>query len=111
MMRLIIALHSVYTTDIPVGEFKWLTVVSPDEPDGVELLLEPSDNPAAKTFKEAIFKQGIPATAFTVEDVEKEYERMKELGVVFRMEPTRMDAVTIAIFDDTCGNFIQIYQV
>ncbi len=101
----------VKKVDMPVGEFKWLTVVSPDELDGVELLLEPSDNPAAKTFKEAIFKQGIPATAFVVEDVEKEYERMKDLGVVFRLEPTRMDVITLAVFDDTCGNFIQIYQV
>lgn len=101
----------VKKADVPLGEFKWLTVVSPDEPDGTELLLEPDDNPASKTFKEAIFKQGIPATAFVVEDVEKEYERLKELGVVFRMEPTKMDVVTIAVFDDTCGNYIQILQV
>jgi len=97
--------------DIPVGEAKFLTVVSPEEPDGTELLLEPSDNPAAKTFKKAIFEQGIAATAFAVEDIQKEYERMKKLGVVFTMGPTKMGPVTQAVFDDTCGNLIQIYQV
>ena len=97
--------------DIPVGEAKFLTVVSPEEPDGTELLLEPSDNPAAKTFKKAIFEQGIAATAFAVEDIQKEYERMKKLGVKFAMEPTKMGPVTQAVFDDTCGNLIQIYQV
>ena len=97
--------------DIPVGEAKFLTVVSPEEPDGTELLLEPSDNPAAKTFKKAIFEQGIAATAFAVEDIQKEYERMKKMGVKFAMEPTKMGPVTQAVFDDTCGNLIQIYQV
>lgn len=97
--------------DFPVGEFKWLTVVSPEEPDGTELLLEPNDNPAAKTFQEAIFKQGIPLTAFAVEDIQKEYERMKKLGVVFSKEPTKEGLVTQAVFDDTCGNLIQLYQV
>ena len=100
----------VKKADMPVGEFKWLTVVSPDEPDGTELLLEPDDNPASKAFKEAIFKQGIPATAFVVEDVEKEYERMSRLGVVFSMKPTKAGPVTVAVFDDTCGNRIQIVQ-
>jgi catechol 2,3-dioxygenase-like lactoylglutathione lyase family enzyme len=100
----------VKKTDMPVGDFKWLTVVSPEEPHSVELLLEPSDNPAAKTFKRAIFEQGIPYTAFAVEDVHKEYERMKNLGVVFTMEPTETGLVTVAVFDDTCGNLIQIYQ-
>jgi len=76
-----------------------------------QLLLEPSDNPAAKTFKKAIFEQGIAATAFAVEDIQKEYERMKKLGVVFTMGPTKMGPVTQAVFDDTCGNLIQIYQV
>jgi catechol 2,3-dioxygenase-like lactoylglutathione lyase family enzyme len=94
--------------DFPAGEFKWLTVVSPDAPSGVELLLEPNDNPAAKTFQEAIFKQGIAATSFGVDDVHKEYERLKKLGVTFTMEPTQMGPVTIAVFDDTCGNLIQI---
>jgi len=97
--------------DFPVGQFKWLTVVSPEEPDGTELVLEPDDNPAAKTFKKAIFEQGIPLTAFAVEDIQKEYERMKKLGVVFTQEPTKMGPVTQAVFNDTCGNLIQIYQV
>ena len=97
--------------DFPVGEFKWLTVVSPEEPGGTELLLEPNDNPAARAFQEAIFKQGIPAASFVVEDIQKEYERMKKLGVMFSMEPTKTGPATVAIFDDTCGNLIQIYQV
>ncbi|WP_028402067.1 VOC family protein [Ectobacillus panaciterrae] len=97
--------------DIPVGEAKFLTVVSPEAPDEVELLLEPNGNPAAKTYQKAIFEQRIPATAFVVEDIQKEYERMKKLGVVFSTEPTKMGEVTIAVFDDTCGNLIQIFQV
>ena len=101
----------VKKTDIPVGKARWLTVVSPEEPDGAELLLEPSDNAAAKTFKKAIFEQGIPLTAFAVEDVQKEYDRMKKLGVVFTVKPTNTGPVTIAVFDDTCGNLIQLYQV
>jgi len=96
--------------DIPLGKARWLTVVSPDEPDGTELLLEPSDNPAAKTFKKALFEQGIPFTAFAVEDVQSEYERMKKLGVMFKVNPTATGPTTIAVFDDTCGNLIQIYQ-
>ncbi|HEU0003271.1 MAG TPA: VOC family protein [Ktedonobacteraceae bacterium] len=97
--------------DFPVGQFKWLTVVSPEEPDGTELLLEPNDNPAASAFQEAIFKQGLPATSFVVEDIQKEYERMKNLDVMFSMEPTKTGPATVAVFDDTCGNLIQIYQV
>ena len=97
--------------DIPVGQYKWLTVVSPDEPDGTELLLEPSDNPATQVFKKAIYEQGIAATAFAVEDIQKEYDRMTKLGVVFAMPPTPMGPTTAAVFDDTCGNLIQIYQV
>lgn len=97
--------------DVPVGAFKWLTVVSPEEPDGTELLLEPNDNPAAKTFQKALFEQGIPLTAFAVEDVELEYERLKERGVRFHTEPTPMGPTKVAVFDDTCGNLIQIYQV
>ncbi len=97
--------------DVPVGEFKWVTVVSPEEPDSTQLVLEPSDNPATKAFKKAIFEQGIPLTAFAVEDIQKEYKRMQKLGVVFRMEPTRTGGATIAVFDDTCGNLIQLYQV
>lgn len=100
----------VKKADIPVGEFRWLTVVSPEEPEGTELLLEPSDNPATKTFKKALYEQGIPLTSFAVEDIQEEYERMKKLGVNFTMEPTEMGHVTIAVFDDTCGNLIQIAQ-
>ena len=101
----------VKKADFPVGQFKWLTVVSPEEPDGTELLLEPNDNPAAKTFQKAIFEQGIPLTAFAVEDIQTEYERMKKLGVVFSMEPTKTGPATVAVFEDTCGNLIQLYQV
>ena len=98
-------------SDFPVGEFKWLTVVSPEGPDDIELLLEPNDNPAAKTFQNAIFNQGIPSTAFAVEDIQREYERMTALGVAFRTEPTKMEGgPTIAVFDDTCGNLIQLYE-
>lgn len=97
--------------DFPLGEFKWLTVVSPEEPDGTELLLEPSDNPATKAFKQAIFEQGIPLAAFAVDNIQNEYERLKKLGVEFTMEPTNMGMTTAAVFNDTCGNLIQIYQV
>ena len=92
-------------------EIRWLTVVSPEEPDGAELLLEPNDNPAAKAFQEAIFRQGIPAASFAVEDIRKEYDRMKKLGAAFSTEPTRMGEATAAVFEDTCGNLIQLYQV
>ncbi len=97
--------------DVPAGEFKWLTVVSPEQPDGTQLLLEPNDNPASKTFQKAIFEQGIPITSFAVNDIHKEYARMKNLGVKFTMEPTTMGPVTQAVFDDTCGNLIQIAQM
>ncbi len=100
----------VKRADFPVGQFKWLTVVSPEEPNGTELLLEPNDNPAAKTFQRAIFEQGIPLATFAVKDVQKEHERLKKLGVVFTMPPTQNGPVTIAVFDDTCGNLIQIAQ-
>ncbi|HEV3250293.1 MAG TPA: VOC family protein, partial [Puia sp.] len=89
---------------------KWLTVVSPEDPGSVELLLEPNDNPAAKTFQEAIFKQAIPAKAFAVDDIQKEFERMTKMGVAFKMTPTQIGPVKIAVFDDTCGNLIQIVQ-
>ncbi len=100
----------VKKTEFPVGEFKWLTVVSPEEPDGTELLLEPDENPAAKAFKKALFEQGIPLTAFQVDDIQKEYKRLKKLGVEFMQEPTKTGPTTQAVFDDTCGNLIQIYQ-
>jgi predicted enzyme related to lactoylglutathione lyase len=96
--------------EMPAGKFKWLTVVSPEDPGSVELLLEPNDNPAAKTFQEAIFKQAIPAKAFAVDDIQKEFERMTKMGVAFKMTPTQMGPVKVAIFDDTCGNLIQIVQ-
>ena len=97
-------------SDFPVGQFKWLTVVSPEEPGGVELLLEPNDNPAARQYQKALFEQGIAAASFAVSDIQKEYERMKKLAVVFTMEPTPMGPATIAVFDDTCGNLIQLAQ-
>ena len=96
--------------DYPVGPFKWLTVVSPEEPEGPELLLEPSDNPATQAFKKAIYEQGIAAASFAVDDAQKEYERLKGLGVAFTTEPTDIGYATVAVFDDTCGNLIQIYQ-
>ena len=96
--------------DIPVGEFRWLTVVSPDDPDGTELLLEPNDNPVSETYQKGIFEQGIPAALFGVTDIRAEYEKLKSLGVAFTMEPTEVMDVTIAILDDTCGNLIQILQ-
>jgi catechol 2,3-dioxygenase-like lactoylglutathione lyase family enzyme len=101
----------VMKRDMPVGDFKFLTVVSPEGPDDVELLLEPNDNPAARTFQEAIHAQGIPATAFAVDDIQAEYERMTRLGVLFRQAPTQMGPTTTAVFDDTCGNLIQLFQV
>ena len=97
--------------DIPVGEFKFLTVASPEQPNGAELLLEPSDNPVTKTFKKAIYEQGIPATSFAVDDIQKEYERLNKLGVKFTQGPTPMGPTITAVFDDTCGNFIQIAQL
>lgn len=97
--------------EIPLGEAKFLTVVSPEAPDEVELLLEPNDNPAAAAYQKAIFEQGIPAAAFVVEDIQQEYERMAGLGVAFRGEPKQMGPVTVAVLDDTCGNLIQLYQV
>ncbi len=95
-------------TDMPVGQFRWLTVVSPEQSDCVELLLEPAEISAAKTFQTAIFDQGIPATAFAVDDVPAEYDRLTKRGVTFSSKPTGNPMV--AIFDDTCGNLIQIYQ-
>ncbi len=96
--------------DVPVGEFRWLTVVTPDDQEGTELLLEPNDNPASVQFQKAIFEQGIPATSFGVDDVQAEYERLKALGVEFHVEPTDYGSYIIASFNDTCGNLIQIQQ-
>lgn len=99
--------------DIPLGDgARWLTVVSPDDPDGTELLLEPNaDYPAMAALKKSLVKDGIPYTAFEVKDIDKEYDRLKKLGVEFTMEPTDMGASAVAVFDDTCGNLIQIFQV
>ncbi|GHF26732.1 hypothetical protein GCM10017786_71160 [Amycolatopsis deserti] len=97
--------------DIPMGDARWLTVVSPEEPEGTELLLEPSGHPAAKPFKDALVADGIPWTMFAVADVHAEYERMRGLGVRFTQEPTDMGTVITAVFDDTCGNLIQIGQM
>lgn len=103
----------VLKRDIPLGDgARWITVVSPDEPNGTELLLEPNASyPAMKALKEALVKDGIPFTAFEVSDIQGEYERMKKLGVEFTMEPTNMGPTTVAVLNDTCGNLIQIYQV
>ena len=99
--------------DIPLGEgARWITVVSPEEPNGTELLLEPNASyPEMKALKEALVRDGMPFTAFLVGDVQREYERMKDLGVEFTMEPTNMGTTTAAVLDDTCGNLIQIYQL
>jgi catechol 2,3-dioxygenase-like lactoylglutathione lyase family enzyme len=94
--------------DVPLGEHRWITVVSPEDPDGTELLLEPDEHPAAKPFKEALVADGIPLTSFAVDNVQAEYERLRGLGVQFTQEPTDMGPVTTAVLDDTCGNLIQI---
>ena len=96
--------------EIPVGEYRWLTVVSPEGPDDIELSLEPNANPAAKTFQEAMFKQGIPLAAFEVSDIQADYDRLRGHGVAFTCAPTQTGPVTIALFSDTCGNLIQLYQ-
>jgi len=96
--------------EFPVGEYRWITVVSAEGPDDVELSLEPNANPAAKTFQRAMFDQGIPLAAFEVADIGAEFARLKGLGVAFTREPTRMGPVTIALLSDTCGNLIQLYQ-
>ena len=96
--------------DIPVGEYRWITVVSPEGPDDVELVLEPNANPAAKTYQEALFAQGIPLTAFAVDDMAAEFARLTAKSVAFTRKPEQAGPVTIAVFADTCGNLIQIYQ-
>jgi predicted enzyme related to lactoylglutathione lyase len=103
----------VKKADITAGKYRWLTVASPEDQDGTQLVLEPNDNLAAKAYQEALFKQGIRATSFFVDDIQKEYERLKKLGVKFTMEPTNLTGTgsTIAVLDDTCGNLIQITQL
>ena len=100
----------VEKANVPLGEHSWITVVSPDDPDGTELVLEPDDHPAAKPFKEALAADGIPFTSFAVDDVRAEYDRLRALGVRFTQEPTDLGPVTTAVLDDTCGNLIQIAQ-
>lgn len=97
--------------DIPMGEHRWITVVSPEDPDGVEIVLEPDVHPAVRPFTEALVADGIPFTAFAVDDVRAEYERLHALGVYFTQEPTSMGPVNTAVLDDTCGNLIQIQQM
>ena len=98
----------VKKNDMPAGEYRWLTVVSPNAPDGVELLLEPDAHPAARPFKEALVADGMPFTSFAVDDVQAEFDRLSAQGVTFVQPPTEMGPVTTAVFDDTCGNLIQI---
>jgi catechol 2,3-dioxygenase-like lactoylglutathione lyase family enzyme len=95
-------------SDVPLGEHRWLTVVAPDAPDGVELVLEPDEHPAAKPFKTALVEDGIPVTSFGVQDVQDEYERLRGLGVRFTQQPSAMGPVVTAVLDDTCGNLLQI---
>jgi catechol 2,3-dioxygenase-like lactoylglutathione lyase family enzyme len=101
----------VKSKDIPMGAARWLTVASPEGPTDVELLLEPNEFPPAKVYQKALFDAGIPATAFAVDDIQSEYDRLTALGVVFRSPPTKTGPATVAAFDDTCGNVIQLYEV
>ena len=96
--------------DLPAGEFRWLTVASSDEPEGAQLLLEPNAHPAAATYQRALFDTGIPLTSFAVDDIESEYARLLALGVTFTTKPADAGGAIVAVFDDTCGNLIQIYQ-
>jgi catechol 2,3-dioxygenase-like lactoylglutathione lyase family enzyme len=98
----------VKKTEFPAGEHRWLTVVSPEDPDGVELALEPSDHPAVGPYKQGLVADGIPVTSFAVDDVHAEFHRLKGLGVTFTQEPVAMGAMTTAVLDDTCGNLIMI---
>ena len=98
----------VKKTDLPVGEARWLTLVSAEDPEGTELLLEPDAHPAARPFKDALVADGIPAASFAVDDVNAEFERLRGLGVSFTQDPLEMGGVTTAVFDDTCGNLIQV---
>ena len=97
--------------EIPMGEYRWLTIVSKEEPDGVEVVLEPMGFAPAKVYQRALHDAGIPLTAFNVDNIQSEYERLEKLGVKFSMGPTQMGPATLAVFDDTCGNNIQLIQV
>jgi catechol 2,3-dioxygenase-like lactoylglutathione lyase family enzyme len=96
--------------DVPAGEHRFVTVASPEGPDDVQLMLEPNAHPAGRTFQAAIYADGIPATSFASSDIQAEYERLTARGVVFRSPPKAMGPVTVATFDDTCGNLIQLHQ-
>jgi len=106
-----VVLGFVKKADVSAGDYRWLTVVSPEEPDGVELLLEPNDNPAAKDYQQALMAQGIPAAMFFTDDVQADYERIKAAGGEFTMPPTETTGSTIATVKDTCGNLIQLTQL
>ena len=97
-------------TDVPAGEYRWLTVVSPEQRDGVELLLEPSSHPAVKPYREALMNDGIALASFEVDDIESECQRLKSLDVKITMDPVNVGEVTIAMLDDTCGNLVQLLQ-
>ena len=101
----------VKKADVSQGPFRWLTVASPEEPDGTELQLALNDNPAAKAYQQALFQQGQPAAMFSTDDVQADYERIKARGAEFTMPPTRVTGATIAMLDDTCGNLIQLTQL
>ncbi len=100
----------VKKTEIPMGEYRWLTVVSPDDPDGAELVLEPNVFPAAATYQQALYEAGIPCTALASADVHAEYKQLVARGVKFTAEPAEAGGTVLAVFDDTCGNLVQIYQ-
>jgi predicted enzyme related to lactoylglutathione lyase len=100
----------VKKTDLPAGEFRWLTVVSPEGPEGIELVLEPNVNPAARTYQKAIFDAGIPATMFITDDIQDDHDRLAKSGVRFTVEPTKSEWGIDAVFDDTCGNLIGLHQ-
>jgi len=96
--------------DLPAGDFRWLTVVSPEDPDGTQLVLDPNAHPAAAAYQVALFESGIPLTSFAVDDIEEEVQRLKALGVVFTTAPTTVEGAVVAVFDDSCGNLIQTHQ-
>ncbi len=105
------ALGFMVKNDVPIGDHRWLTVVSKEEPGGTELLLEPSEHPAVKPFKDALVNDGIPATSFQVQDLNAEFARLRGLGVAFTVEPMDAGPVRMAVLDDTCGNLIQLIEM
>ncbi len=100
----------VKKTDMPIGEYRWLTVISPEGPDGVELVLEPMGFSPARDYQKALYEAGIPLTAFLSSDIQKEYQQLKQRGVIFRSEPQTMGAIISVLFEDTCGNLINLVQ-